>query len=178
MQAVFVLIRAFFELCRLRLRPQDLPASAELLIVAIAAYGLSSAGLTLISQSVPVSLMAGAVDSLMLLGLTYGVLLLRRVPGRWLQTSIAMAGTGALLTMLAMPLYAWLAHAGGAQGGGLSPAVSLLILVIIVWNVVVMGHILRHALSFPLPGGILVSMGYVWAINATMGALLPGQGVQ
>lgn len=176
MQAVFVLIRAFFELCRLRLRPQDLPASAELLIVATAAYGLSSAGLTLISQSVPVSLMAGAVDSLMLLALTYAVLLLRRVPGRWLQTSIAMAGTGALLTILAAPLYMWLAHVGGAQGGGPSPAISLLILVIIVWNVVVMGHILRHALSFPLPGGILVSMGYVWVINATIAALLPGQG--
>ncbi len=176
MQAVLVLIRAFFELCRLRLRPQDLPASAELLIVATAAYGLSSAGLTLISQSVPVSLMAGAVDSLMLLALTYGVLLLRRVPGRWLQTSIAMAGTGALLTVLAAPLYIWLAHAGASQGGGSSPALSLLILLIIVWNVVVMGHILRHALSFPLPGGILVSMGYVWVINATIAALLPGQG--
>ena len=87
-----------------------------------------------------------------------------------------MAGTGALLTLVAAPFYVWLAHAGGAQGGASSPMLNLLILVIIVWNVVVMGHILRHALSFPLPGGILVSMGYVWVINLTITALLPGQG--
>lgn len=174
MRTLIVLLRTFFELCRLRLRPQDLPASTELLVVAVTAYGLTSVGLSLISQSVPTALMAGDLDCLLLLGLTYGVLSVRRVPQRWLQTTIAMAGTGALMTLPAVPLYILLEQAGAGQDGGASPMVSLLILVLIVWNVVVMGHILRHALSAPLPAGILVSMGYVWATSAAISSLLPG----
>jgi len=49
------------------------------------------------------------------------------------------------------------------------------VLCLVVWNVAVMAHILRHALSASFPMGVLLAMGYIWLITMGMTAILPGQ---
>ena len=70
---------------------------------------------------------------------------------RFQQAATALMGSGFLLGLLALPLVAWSHHSESSEAG-------LLLLVLIIWSLVVMGHILRHTFEtrFNLGLGIAV----------------------
>jgi hypothetical protein len=144
--------RELLRICLLKAGPQDLPFSRELLALAMAgSLGLGYPALSTYSDTPTpgVDLLATALFSL---GFVYAALSLRGLLNRFTQTATAVFGTDILITAIAVPfLYA-----------GNTPLATLMMLVIGIWNLVVLGHILRHALSVPLPGGILAAMAYVF----------------
>jgi len=153
-------LKLFIDLCLLRAKPDAVPASRFLLGFALTAYTLMS--LALASAHLPLSkaLLYALADIMVLALVTHTLLLLRRFPARLVQTLTALAGTGALFELLALPLL---------RATELSP----LLFGLMIWSIAVSAHILRHALSVPFALGMLASLGYVVVNLVVMSALFP-----
>lgn len=110
----------------------------------------------------------GLLESLfeiaLMLGVLYLALRLARKLGRFSQTAIAVLLYELLLTLLALPLVAWYQRTASTESG-------LLMLVLIFWSIVVLGHILRHAFEVDLNLGIAAAVLYTlvsWNIVALL----------
>ncbi len=97
----------------------------------------------------------------MLALLTHTVLLLRKRPGHLPQTLAALAGTGAVIQLIAWPLLA-------------SP---VLLIPLLIWSLTINAHILRHALEISLGLAILISLGFL-LMSATVALLISPLTVQ
>lgn len=164
------LLKYFMDLCLLRAAPQDLPASQTLLRLTVAANVLVSVVLTLSMRlDTAPTLLQSLLEILLLLGLLWLVLRLTDRSGRFLQCAAAAMGSSALLGVLALPVIPMATRGEGdtALLGG------LLMLGLVIWSVLVLGHILRHALEVPLGRGVLLAMMYTFASYALMGVLFP-----
>ncbi len=165
------LLKVFVELCLLRAGPQQLPASGFLLGLSLVAYGTFGLLLVFPDFSLVSALGQVLLDALVLLGLLQ--LALRRIghEDRFLQTATAATGSGALLALVALPVTLWLTQARVHTGDVDTPA--LLLFFLMIWNVAVLGHILRHALSTSLGVGVLLAIGYMLISLTVLGALFP-----
>lgn len=150
------LLTLFLNLCLLRAKPQDLPASGRLMGAALAAYFLAGWMIALTQQPAGPAVLAALADSAVLALLTHTVLLLRKHPERLAQTLSALAGTGAVIQLIAWPLLA-------------TPA----LLALLVWNLAINAHILRHALEVRLGPAILISVGFLLMSVTVALALAP-----
>ena len=162
-----LLFQRFFAICLLRAGPQDLPASYFLLGLCLAAY--AGAGFLLSLSGLPwlASLLLVVVDMLLLVMLSYLLLWARSMTERFTQVCTALAGTGVFFELLALPLLIWQQHTVGAfqqsGGDGLGIFISALVLwLCLFWNLMVIGHILRHALSTIMPVGLALGVAYLF----------------
>lgn len=149
-------IPLFPQMMLLRTRPQDLPASDTLVVLAVLASAL--AGMTALHIVLPLqeAFAQVGVDLLLLAGLLLAGLRLTGRGERFRQSFAALCGTGAIFALLAWPLLAVIVREG-------DPAVvaMLLLWTLYAWNLLVIGHILRHAFDTGWPGGLLLALGYV-----------------
>jgi hypothetical protein len=152
------LFRAWLDICLLRAAPQDLPASGFLLGLALACYVAVSCLVSFLSYgarlALPVALLDAGLLSLFVLGLLY----LQNKTPRINQTLSALAGTGSVLGLFALPLVFFLEPGQAAEE--LPVAVAIFWLCLFFWNLVVVAHIMRHALSVSFAIGIAVSVLY------------------
>jgi len=145
-------VKIFFDICLLRAKPQDLPASDTVMLAALAAYALADVIGVLDVVPLGGAALAAAVDTLLLLAATHLALRWRHLENRVPQTLSALAGCGALISLLA-----WVA-------AGLVPArfpAEWVWAPFLLWYTLVFGHILRHALSIPLVAGLTMSILYL-----------------
>ncbi|NIR60494.1 MAG: hypothetical protein GWO02_13765 [Gammaproteobacteria bacterium] len=152
------LLERFIEVCLLRAGPQDLPASRALLGLALIAYVAVLTAIGLVDLGWHNAVARTAVDLALTAGLLHLALHVRRVPARFVQSLSAIAGTGALLGAVLWPLAAWVTSA--ERGDAAAALASLATLAVLIWSLVVLGHILRHALSLSFAGGMLASVIY------------------
>lgn len=168
--ATWVVVWAFIQLALGRRRPQDIPASHALFVVTFIVYLAVTVLLTAVAEDWPVAVKAALVDAVVLPAFVVIVLRLRNVSVRWLQTLTALAGVGALFTAAAIPPFMIIS---GMQASPISALASLAALALFAWNVLVAGHILRHALSISFPAGLLMAVVYVAVSTAAVGILVP-----
>lgn len=168
---IHTLVRPFVEICILRKGPQDLPASGLLLGIAVCAHTLTSIVLSVVTLNGWRAVVAGVTDTLLVLFLTGSLLFAHRQRTRLLQTLTAMTGTGAIVTLVAIPIFSWL-YAIERSGGG-SPLAGLLVLGLIAWSLGISGHILRHALSIPYFLGIFIAFVFFWISHSVFTTLFP-----
>ena len=168
------LIHPFVQICLLRMRPQDLPSSSMLLALVLLAHTFMSVIVSGVNLRFAQALAAGAIDTVLLCGLTVALLMLQKLRERTVQTLTALAGAGSIIGFLAYPVSLWLhdAHAANEQ----SPALVVLLLVMLGWSLTVSGHILRHALSAPYYLGLLVSVAFYWISVQILNSLFPIDG--
>ncbi|MCB1626868.1 MAG: hypothetical protein KDI48_04000 [Xanthomonadales bacterium] len=164
------------DIARLRASPADLPASPTLLLLALVLNLLLT---VLYLRAMPEEATYGR----MFFGMAFGLALiwsLLRIWGRearFLQTAIAMFGADALLTIAMLPVTILLLQAGeNDPKSGLSQLLFLLWLAIMVWSLIVSGHILRKALELPLLGGVALAMALL-LIQLSVGHWLFGMPV-
>lgn len=168
-----VVLCAFFDICRFRKNPQDLPKSNELLFLSITGYMLASALLAMLSEQLVNATLAGVVEALLVMLFTYGLLQIVNKTERWSQTVTALSGTGIIISLIAFPLY-YFGTIGNQDGFG--QMISLLsLIVLIIWNIAIMAHIFRHALQTTIGFGIAIAISYVWVISNFIAILLPGK---
>lgn len=167
--------KSFFAICCFRNGPQDLPVSREFLVLCLLAYGLSGFLLTMVTQPIQIALLSGLIDTTLLVVISYIFLRLWRFPERVLQTSIALSGTGILFNVGAIPVFFLLGYIGNDTP--LALLLFLFVMSLVVWNIGVMAHIMRHALSSSFAMGVLVALIYVLLINAVINSLLPQQSI-
>ena len=153
MHALLTLWSAFFDLCRLRITPQDLPHSKFLLKVTLVFYILISAAISLIHRSLPEALLSSLLDTGLLVLLISSLLYFARYSARINQTLTAFAGANCVLgILLFIPIY-WLQFYQNDAGG----FAILFLFCLMVWNFVISAHILRHALEIPFFIGVLLT---------------------
>ncbi len=165
------LLSLFAELLRLRVGPQALPASDRVVVVSVAA--LVGASLLAVQRLYPPGLAASRVGLDLLIEVAFfaGVLYWARHPERFRQTFAAACGTSALLVLLTWPLLDIVVER--SREDSLHGLAVLALLGIYVWHVVVIGHILRHALDVRLRRGIALAVVLVLGSGLIGDAVLP-----
>lgn len=151
------------DICLLRANPQDLDASRNAMLSALAAYAAAGVVGVLDVLTWGKALAAAAVDTLLLVAVTHFVLQWRRMVNRVPQTLTALAGCGALLSLLALSI-AW-ATRGRLPSEWVWAA-------FLVWYTLVFGHVLRHALSISLAAGVGASLMYLILSMSVTGLFL------
>jgi hypothetical protein len=99
------------------------------------------------------------------------VLTLKNLRARFVQTLTAIEGVDVLIMLLSWLPTHWFYSLKQAGAPTVLPALMLFFLMI--WNVVIIGHILRHALSTVMPVAIMLSLGYVILSTYIIAALFP-----
>jgi len=151
-------LTTFINLCKLKAGPQDLPVSRELMYASVFAYWLMGVVLTLVNQTFGQSIFLSLVQTIILVFVCKVVLWIAKKPERSLQALTALAGSGALIAVLAWPLLMWM---GQGEITGDHP-LAILWLLLVIWETVVIGHIFRHALEIPFLAGIGVALVFVY----------------
>ena len=152
------LIRAWFDICLFRKGPQDLPVSGFLSGLSLACYVLVSFLVASSSSGIVAGVQLAALDVVMLIVFVSVLLYLQTKTERLGQTLSAMAGSGSLMGLFAVPLV--LLVDPGLPADQLSPLLIGSWLSLLVWNIFVMAHIMRHALSTSFAVGLGAAVLY------------------
>jgi hypothetical protein len=165
------LILIWFDICLLRAGPQHLPASRELLGLAMASFTVVSFLLSLPGYPLVAAGQLALMDATLLVVFAAMVLYLSGKMARLTQTLTALSGTGTLLGLIALPVMQLLSS--GQEAGQPFLLAGMLWLVLFGWNLVVMAHIMRHALSVSFPVAIGIAMLYTLVAMQVIKALFP-----
>lgn len=163
------LIRLFLDIALFSKGPQDVPASKALLTVIIAANLTVGLALSLLETTWLDSLVQSVVGILMLGSFLWLALYFSGKLSRLLQTATAAFGCDTLISAIAVPFLLWSRLAGDEAG-----VAEVLIMLLVLWQVSVVGHILRHALSASFMAGFGLAFVYTVASFGLMIALFPG----
>ncbi len=177
------LLTTLFELCRFRLAPQALPGSRGFTYLMVSAYFLVGLLVSSVDQGMRGALITTAVDTLLICLLAAVSLWVAQKPERIPQTLSALTGAGVLLGLIGWPIMYWLHTAAQAQTvaeqaatiaeqtqtGTVLPAT--LVMALIIWNIAIIGHILRHALEVTFGVAIGIALLYMYMSLRLMGVL-------
>lgn len=163
------ILRLFIGICVLRANPQDLPVARGLMLLTICSYGVFSFFLASLDPGMAESVVfesatskamfSAIVDTFLLVGFAWAALWIRDFPARRIQTITALSGTGTLFQMVALPVNQLLIQMGD-EAGLLGDVILLLLMALILWSIVVIGHIMRHALSVSFATGAGAALLY------------------
>lgn len=169
---MLAIVTAFRNIALLRIGPEDLPDSPVLLGLTMIVYVLIQVPVAwIVYQSVALVSQTVALDVAMLSGGLWLVLWLTGYRARFRQTLTALLGTSALLTLLALPFHIWQTVQDGAPPG---PAFAYAaILAIVIWSLVIVGHILSRALSRPFAVGLMVALAYFFVHTTVLFEFVP-----
>jgi hypothetical protein len=167
------LITIWLDICLLRAGPQDLPASQTLLGLSVSSYVVVSLLLSLPAYPVGTAVLAAVLDLGLLSAFAAALLYLFGKWARLPQTLTALTGTGALLGLLALPLVTVLFQ--GSEKSPLAGFAALFWLFLFGWSLLVVAHIMRHALAIAFPYAIGVSVLYALVALQLMALLFPVQ---
>ena len=166
------LLLRFLDICLLRLTPQDLPASSFLLGLSLLMYAALAFGTALLSLPLLPAAMLTVVDVGLIAGLLWILLWIRDMVNRFPQALSALYGAGAVMQLIALPLILWQSASVSAPAQGVS---ALLLWVWLLWHLLVVGHVLRHAVNTILPLGTLLALLYVFiSFSVTRTIFFPG----
>ena len=167
-----ILINLFVDICLLRAGPQDLPSSGFLFKLT-AVLGVVTGTIATVDSfgSLVIALFAQILDLFMLLTLLYIGLTMKGYNTRFYQSATALFGTGILINLLFMPLV--LVSSQDSPNSFINELAIILIRLLVLWALVVMGHIVRHTFDIRLSSGILIALTYFLFINLLVVDLLP-----
>jgi hypothetical protein len=168
------LIQSFWEICLLQKAPQDIPYSRGLLFLLLPVNFLVGT-LYLVFSSLEVGLgsilLFASIHMLFFLGSLSVLMLLMGYAARIVQTLVALLGTDIIITLLAMPVVMAINNASELAG-----YFGIILLLLITWNLVIMAHILRHALSVSFLLAGLIAFGYFMLSIKLVDSFLPATG--
>ncbi len=176
MQVLLRFLNAFFEVAIFRRGPQDLPASQALLVLTVVVYWLVTFGAMTVQLPSGAAMLQAIADTALMIGFTWALLAVRSHLPRFSQTLTALAGTGTLLGLVALPVLAWLMRvADPADQTSADPSAvvpSLLLLFLMGWSIAVVAFILRHALDVQRSISVVLAVAYLVLSFALSNALL------
>lgn len=151
------LLGFWLDLCLLRVPPQDLPASRWLMGFTLACYLLLSVLVASLTHGLAVGIQVALLDLALLAAFVAILLYLTGRPQRIVQTLSALAGSGFILGIPSLLL----TLAADSSVGPDNETLSMFWLLLLLWNLVVTAHILRHALSASFALGVGVAVMYI-----------------
>ena len=153
----------------LKSAPQDLPCSVGLMWRVIFLYLIS--GMVVVGGMVEPSLaMARMLLNIgIILFFSYVLLSSLNLKARFVQTITALIGTGIVFNLLAWPVlnYGDIEQASAAA----MQILSLVVLMLISWEILVTAHIFRNALNTKMTQAVLLSMA-LFFVSLTLSQLV------
>ncbi|AHE99322.1 hypothetical protein [Thioalkalivibrio paradoxus] len=148
------------DILRLRGGPQNLPSDHGVLVFWMGASIVSGILVAAPLHGFPASVFLSALDLALLYLFVLTVLGLQGLTGRWLQTYTAMVGVSALLGLVMSGLL-WL-FPPDFEAEQVSPAGMVAYLALVVWLLLVFGHILQQALNLgSRMTGVAIALGFL-----------------
>lgn len=166
---MYALLKLYFNVCRLKAGPQDMPASPALLGVTMVAYLVTGLLLAITEMPLLASLGQVVLDLLILCAVVWFALSMHQWSNRWQQTVTAITGSGSLLNIIGVPLVQWISRADEAGGDVQTP--SLFLLVLLIWSLVVFVHIVRQAIESNAAVAVALGLAY-FMLSILLGGLL------
>lgn len=161
------LIYTFWQICIFKMAPQDLSSSNNVLFSSVLAYGFVSILIAVLSLSSGQALASGLLDVALVGAMTQLLLWIRELTSRFYQTFIALMGSGAIIGFIAWPLLIMQLQAG--EQAAILP--TLVIVGLMIWNIAIVAHILRHAIDAPFFVGVGMSLIYMYVSVSIMTSL-------
>ena len=155
------LIQFYSRLVFLQVKPQDCPPSEQLRLFLLVTYFLLSIFNSLAVYDIGQGAVHTVVDIAVLYLFTHVLLSTRKE--RILQTLNAFLGAGIIIGLV-HTIFSYALIEDRSQES-VSETGTLIFFTIVIWLIVVYGHIVRHAAEVSLPAGISISLGYT-IINA------------
>ena len=165
------LLYTCLEIMWFRRGPADMPGSVRWAAAVLILYAAVGLLMSMVSLPPVQAGMQVALDVVILVAFAQIALRWRNRSARLPQTLTALAGTGILFTVLALPAMVSLENLNSSGGDAGVPA--LLLLVLIFWNLAVIVHIMRQALVVPLGTAMMVSLGYLVVSMVTISMIFP-----
>ncbi len=166
---MLALVRQFFEIAFFRAKPQDLPVGSTVLVVAITLAVMTYVLASVVESSYAVAMQRALLD----LGITalfiYGGLLFQKATTRFQQAFSALAGSGAVINLVAVVLM--LGHSPGEPASSL---LTFMYLLLFGWSVALCAHIFKHTFDLERAGSTLVAIVYIiFAIQISQWVIPP-----
>ena len=156
----------------MRRAPQDDKLSPSVLVFALLAYLLMDLLQAVSSSVFTVAVAMSLVDTVLLMLFVWAVLAIADKKVRLVQTLTALAGTGAMLGLIGLPLLLQAARARQLEASP-STAMAFAWLLLLAWSIAVQANIFRHALSARYGVGMLVAGVHTILAIVIMGSLFP-----
>jgi FtsH-binding integral membrane protein len=171
------LITRFLDICFLKAGPQDLPNSTWLMKFSLVVYFVLATLSQLLEYSLSMSL-AAAIAELILMMLLVAILLrLRGYSERFNQTVTAMAGTGTIISLIALPLVNLASGISPDQMTLSDNVIMVLIMSVLLWSLMVTAHIFRNALEIKAGLAVALTVIYTIALMLVVGTAMSGAAV-
>lgn len=150
------------QLCLVRGKPQDLQASTQFLVIAVAAYIITNLLPSLGDASFSKMVLVSAAKAVTTLAVLWIFLRVSQKSARFTQTAIAICGALAIAQLVIAPFAASIEAPiqnvdGKLDVGADLPLVPLLLL--FVWVTAIMANILRHTFETTLFKAVLITWG-------------------
>lgn len=157
-------LRLFWDIVRLRSGPQALPFSYGMLLLLVVLHMLIDIVLSAQASNLSGNLLSAAVNTAFTAGFVFVVLQWAAKSQRFVQTLSALLGTEILIGVIGAVLLFL------SQLPALALIVSIMYLLLIVWNGLVTAHILHHALDTSMLWGVVLALLYLFlAYNVLIG---------
>jgi hypothetical protein len=164
-------LKALLNIILRRLGPEDLPDSGFLLGFSMGAYLFLQVILALILFGPSVILVKTlALDIALLLFCLWALLRLSGYQTRFRQTLTALLGTSAVLSFVSAPFSLFRQYTINQELDAALP--STIVFAIMLWSLVVDGHILSRAVSKPFSVGLIASVIYFFLHALVLSQLL------
>ncbi len=160
------LITLFIEICAFKKGPQDVPASQALLSLLTFLYLVISALILALNMPTHEALLQALVETLLVLTFPWLMLRIAHKPERYLKTVSAVLGSDILISLCALPALSSLSVQ-------VTPLGFAAVIMLMLWNWAVTGHIFKHALSQPFLFGLGVALLYFLLSYQIIGMLFP-----
>lgn len=163
---MYQLIVLFFGIAIFRKGPQDVPGSPWVLRLILPIYVAVNVLILLLNENWSTALSQVAVDFFLIVGFSWPLLYFSGKTARFRQTLCALLGTDTVISSFAIPAVASL----NTQATDLA---FIAMLALMLWHLMVGGHIFRHALDKPLFFGIGLALLYLLISSQVMALLFP-----
>jgi len=162
------ILKIILDICLLRGRAQDLPASMNLVyLTAAASVALNAIGMPGRDLDLP-QLLFIASQTALFGAVVWLLLRLRGFPARWMQTIAAMFSAEAVFNILLLPLWPTLIETLETikQGMEAKPSWETYAFVTLGgWFLLVIARVLREATEWPLPLAFLAGFSVILVVN-------------
>ena len=169
MKYVIDLYYRAMHLCLFRMSPVEMPAGQTMMRWSVLIYVLIGMMTAQVQVSGWVGIMIfSTVEAVLFLVFIYGLLMMRGKGERITKTITAIMSTSTVIGVVGLPLLAQLPEDLTA---GVGTGLSFLLLVFVLWNLMVMAHIFRHAMDIK-PGMAAVVSVVVLVLMMVVDGLL------
>ncbi len=157
MRAFTIILLTFFDICRLRLGPQDIPASRILLSLVLFSYIVVGIVLSSVKLDLFDAILFSLVESISSIMIIGSLLYIAKKIARFYQTLTALAGTDTLFGSARVPLIYWLAQLQSIDSF-IASFLFVSLLALVIWNLIVYAHILRNTLEVTFSIGVILTV--------------------